>query len=247
MTHSTINIKVPLYPHTAWMSCFHSFFHPNCQQTLPNSDELTFFGLSGIKGYGLTVYGRGPRAPRPSLKHSVETCSFFFPETYSGLLMRTCGVQLSILCLNKACWWIKVCSSLRIELDESKTPAEESSLELLDSQELWTSSKCDVSSEKGFHLPKTQRQEQHSCPQHAWEAYRATFSLWSHGRSSVMPADDKICGISVPTEPYRNCWSLEENINSNRKKSCPLEEESRWGWPQSYSTLCCAWLVVKFS
>lgn len=149
MTRSTIKIKVLLCPHTVWMSCFHPFFHPNCQQTLPNSDELTFFGLSGIKGYGLTVYGRGPMAPRPSVQHSVETCSiFFFPETYSGLLMRTCGVQLSILCLNKACWWFQVCSRLRIELDESKTPAEESSLELLDSQESWTPFKCDVASEK---------------------------------------------------------------------------------------------------
>lgn len=136
---------------------------------------------------------------------------------------------LSILCLNKACWWFKVCSSLRIELDESKTPAEESSLELLNSQESWMPLKCDVSSAKDLHLPKTQGQEQHSCLQHAWEASRATFFFMVSWPLFCHACRWQDLWIRVPTESYGNCWSLEGNIMSNRKKSCPLGEESRWG------------------
>lgn len=141
--------------------------------------------------------------------------------------MRTCGVQLSFLCLNKACWWFVVVWELTWMRAKHLQRKVHWNSWIPKSHELLYNVISQVNRTSIYQRHKDKNSTAAcSMPE---KPPGPPFSLWSHGCSSAMPADDKIFGIRVPTEPYGNRWSLEGNINSNRKKSCPLEEESRRG------------------
>lgn len=169
-----------------------------------NTPQLRLADLLWVlrnQGLRFDYYGRDPMAPRPSLQHSVETHSFFFSETYSGLLMRTCGVRSAFCVLTRLAGDLRFVvvwelSWMRAKHQQRKVhwnfwiPKSHECLLNMTSRVQRTSI-CQRCKDKNSTAACSMPEKPPGPPSF----------LWSHGHSSAMPADDKIFGSGFLLNP----------------------------------------------